>query len=1275
MRTKLQDAQTSCDPPYKPPSINKKEEPTMKTKFRLISLAAVFGLLLLAVLAALSAGARPTHAALTLLVDPATGGPASAVSPPCAPGPHSGTIEADEAWCIGNSPHLITGDVVVFPGVTLMIQEGVVVKTRNVAELQVRGHLSAIGTADQRIFFTSEQDTGPGEWHGLYFNGGTGDLEHVVVRYAGPGNSDGYRGNIVARNVLTGELRILNSEIRDQYLYDYVDTGLNVVDSHVLVSNTLFTGNGGGVESARDAPMRISGASSVVTMTDNSFIDNVHDQVFLSPNAMMGQDASLKAQTILEGYLLDGDYVVPQGITLTVDPGVTVISPYNVELEIQGHLNAIGTPAQPITFKPQFGEWQGIYFNGGTGDLQHVTVRDGNGASSGGLRGNIVAKNVLTGEVRISDSVISDHSSRGLNILDSHVVVSDTLFTRNGGVPLWIEGANSVVTMTANSFVGNNVDRTYIEPGAMTANDIHLGSQTVMEGYLFTGDYVVPPGITLTVDPGVTVMAPYNVELQIQGNLNAIGAPAQPITFTSQFGEWEGIYFNGGTGDLRHVTVHYGNGATSGGLRGNIVAQNVLTGEVRISDSVISDHRSRGLNILDSHVVVSNTLFTRNGGVPLRIEGANSVVTMTANSFVGNNVDQTYIEPGAMTANDIRLRSQTVMDGYLLDGDYVVPPGITLTVDPGVTVRSPYNVELQIQGHLNAIGAPAQPITFGPQFGEWEGIYFNGGTGDLRHATVRYSNGANSGGLRGNIVAQNVPPGGLQIAQSALRSSSYYALMVRDSHVTLDDSAVTNNGSYSVYIDGSSTVTMSESLLQSNRDGMFIGGDAHVNGDRLAIENNRYGVVIDGNTAVFTLTKSAIVLNTSDGVRNSGNAQVTLGGAEGQGNTIMANGGYGAYQVGTGTQMVATHNWWGDISGPYHPTLNPQGKGNKVSDRVLFDPWAVEAQGTVPVGVYVAVGGPRTAPPGGNAAYTVLYHNGRTEAIADAVLELQLPARATFLSASHDGIYWPQRHEVVWRLGNLAPGASGLVAVQTRYTWGLSNGTLYAVQARLGAPDLPLGLSGPQDYLDLEVPVLTGMTALTSAQFDAERAAHPELEALYTAAIAAGFVNGGAVRLDLETGAPITQAVLIHPTQGEVRYVRRQGDQALAATFAAQTYTAQTPESSLTVDWRTDAVTFTGMWGSGEHSTPAGDAYAACRFTQLPGPILDEKATLLAQTFASATCYPCRNGGACAACGAALHHALPLPEAVESLNCLADAKRTAMAAPLSAVQNDPPDEV
>jgi hypothetical protein len=42
--------------------------------------------------------------------------------------------------------------------------------------------------------------------------------------------------------------------------------------------------------------------------------------------------------------------------------------------------------------------------------------------------------------------------------------------------------------------------------------------------------------------------------------------------------------------------------------------------------------------------------------------------------------------------------------------------------------------------------------------------------------------------------------------------------------------------------------------------------------------------------------------------------------------------------------LDATNNWWGDASGPYHPTANPGGTGNAVSDNVDFDPWLAEPQ-------------------------------------------------------------------------------------------------------------------------------------------------------------------------------------------------------------------------------------------------------------------------------------------------------------------------------------------
>jgi hypothetical protein len=55
-------------------------------------------------------------------------------------------------------------------------------------------------------------------------------------------------------------------------------------------------------------------------------------------------------------------------------------------------------------------------------------------------------------------------------------------------------------------------------------------------------------------------------------------------------------------------------------------------------------------------------------------------------------------------------------------------------------------------------------------------------------------------------------------------------------------------------------------------------------------------------------------------------------------NEISGNDLVGLYNGGTGT-LNATCNWWGDPSGPYHPTSNPDGQGDNVSDGVAFTPW------------------------------------------------------------------------------------------------------------------------------------------------------------------------------------------------------------------------------------------------------------------------------------------------------------------------------------------------
>ena len=56
-------------------------------------------------------------------------------------------------------------------------------------------------------------------------------------------------------------------------------------------------------------------------------------------------------------------------------------------------------------------------------------------------------------------------------------------------------------------------------------------------------------------------------------------------------------------------------------------------------------------------------------------------------------------------------------------------------------------------------------------------------------------------------------------------------------------------------------------------------------------------------------------------------------------NSIAGNTGFGVRSFDAAFLVDATKNWWGHPTGPYHPTKNLAGMGDRVSDYVLFDPW------------------------------------------------------------------------------------------------------------------------------------------------------------------------------------------------------------------------------------------------------------------------------------------------------------------------------------------------
>ena len=81
-----------------------------------------------------------------------------------------------------------------------------------------------------------------------------------------------------------------------------------------------------------------------------------------------------------------------------------------------------------------------------------------------------------------------------------------------------------------------------------------------------------------------------------------------------------------------------------------------------------------------------------------------------------------------------------------------------------------------------------------------------------------------------------------------------------------------------------------------------------------------YNTVADNNAGVFVYSSSNVIV---------------------QYNNVYGNTEYGVYNEPSAL-VDARFNWWGNATGPYHPTLNPRGTGDAVSDDVNFDHWLLE---------------------------------------------------------------------------------------------------------------------------------------------------------------------------------------------------------------------------------------------------------------------------------------------------------------------------------------------
>ena len=303
-------------------------------------------------------------------------------------------------------------------------------------------------------------------------------------------------------------------------------------------------------------------------------------------------------------------------------------------------------------------------------------------------------------------------------------------------------------------------------------------------------------------------------------------------------------------------------------------------------------------------------------------------------------VKATFVE-GAITQNT----TWALVDSpFVLSGNVTVYPNATLTIEPGVEVEFGGEFSLLINGKLLADGTDEKMITFTsnkqyPRAGDWKTITFISTQAySLTYCIIEY-------GVDGITVAS----GSLNIRDSKVNWNSQNGIVITNGNVDVEDNDITNNVESGILVSGSNQVTVRRNSITSNYNGITLLGNSisNLNIDQNNISSNsQTGILLGadayGNTVIIDNTLSANQYGfyastpTSTHINRNyiRNNDVGFYYKTGASHTANFNDIYDntlAMDASEDGAVDATHNYWGERSGPYHTSLNPHGKGNPVS--------------------------------------------------------------------------------------------------------------------------------------------------------------------------------------------------------------------------------------------------------------------------------------------------------------------------------------------------------
>lgn len=200
-----------------------------------------------------------------------------------------GHISQDTTWTLADSPYVVTKDIIVDPGVTLTIMPGVEVKFGGLFSLIVEGILSASGTLDKLITFTTNKyQPQEGDWDTVKFKSDQkSTISYSVLNYA-----------TNALSIEDGAVEIQNCQISNNSQSGVYITGEN----QAIIKGNIIHSNQNGIV--------VTGNSTGVNISGNEVFSNAQSGIYIHAYALAKAQKdydNAKANAQIHGIIISGN--------------------------------------------------------------------------------------------------------------------------------------------------------------------------------------------------------------------------------------------------------------------------------------------------------------------------------------------------------------------------------------------------------------------------------------------------------------------------------------------------------------------------------------------------------------------------------------------------------------------------------------------------------------------------------------------------------------------------------------------------------------------------------------------------------------------------------------------------------------------------------------------------------------------------------------------------------------------------------------------------------